>query len=145
VKPQPDPDRDSGETRSDPDRDSEETRTGLLVIGNIQNFNGKEWVAALVKIKNAETGSIKVAETVPNQSTPYQYKLPYGSYLLSLEYFADTAKTQILARSCAEEQSRVHLLKEDVYNPEIMICWAEDTVVTPADAEVIIRPIVVRP
>jgi hypothetical protein len=87
-------------------------------------------------LRDAVKGVIKFEKTIPYQSAPTRLEVPYGSYLITLEYFADAAKTQNLATSCSSEQNRIHQVSAETYNPTIMVCTE------PKDADVVIRPVV---
>jgi hypothetical protein len=131
----------SGE-KPDQDKDSPGvTQKTVITIDNIVNPNGLQWAVALVTIQDANSGVIRFAETIRNPSAATGFTVPYGSYFITLEFFADAAKTQSLAKSCPADQKRMHQVSGDTYNAVLMVCTVSNT--DPDSSDVVIRPVVI--
>lgn len=147
--PQPSPtgDRDSSSPQPSPTGDptkqpSMETKKSAISLGRIDKINGQDWAVVLITVQDAESSVIKFAETFLNSSLTPALEVPYGSYLITVEYFLDAAKTQSLARSCEADRTRIHKVNQEVYSANLMVCTYPGPVL-PVDTDVVIRPVVI--
>ncbi|HET9236601.1 MAG TPA: hypothetical protein VFO10_05095 [Oligoflexus sp.] len=119
-----------------------ETKKSLITLSRIDKFNGQDWAVVLLTVQDAESSAIKFAETFLNSSQAPVLEVPYGSYIITVEYFLDAAKTQSLARSCEADRTRIHKVNQEGYSATLMVCTYPGPV-SPVDSDIVIRPVVI--
>lgn len=136
-------------TRVDPTADQtknppRESKTSVLTLNALEKINEQTWAVALLTVQDAETGSIKIAETFANSAMPPSYEIPYGSYFITLEYFLDAAKTQSLARTCDADKTRIHKVNQETFSFVSQPCMVTAADTASDAADVAIRPVVIQ-
>ena len=120
-----------------------ESKKSVISVNLLEKINEGVWAIAFLTIQDATTGSIQIAENLTYSAVPPRFEVPYGSYLITLEYFQDAAKTQTLAKTCDADKTRIHQVKQDSYNFVPMICVVRDGNQVSANSDVVIRPVVI--